>query len=166
MEEYPPWRETLAEFSKGREKLDRALAGLTENQLDWALDPESWTIRQYVQHLADGLMIWAMFIKQALGDPGGEFKLQWYWAISQDEWAEIWAYARRGIGPALDLYQAVQASLVQLLEAIEDPQENSLQINLRPGESYQTTIQDAVLTQVEHLAGHLQDIERILQENS
>ena len=44
----------LTAFAAGPEDLDRALAGLSESDLDLARGPEKWTIRQIVHHIVDG----------------------------------------------------------------------------------------------------------------
>ena len=41
-------------YADGPAKLEAALAGLSEPDLDLALTSDSWTIRQIVHHIADG----------------------------------------------------------------------------------------------------------------
>jgi uncharacterized damage-inducible protein DinB len=98
--------EVLEDYADGPNRLEAAIAGLPETGLDVALSSDSWTIRQIVHHVADGDDIWKVFIKRAIGNPEGEFTLEWYWQIPQDEWAEHWAYGRRAIEPSLALFRA------------------------------------------------------------
>ncbi len=166
MEKYPPWQETLQKFQQGPGRLVQVVEGLSGEELDFKVGPESWSIRQNVHHLADGLMIWSMFIRQTLGNPGGEFKLQWYWDIPQDEWAELWGYADREIQSSLDAYKAIQENLSSLLRVVGNPKAYSLRIVWADGKVFPTTIEDAVLTQIDHLGSHLKDIARILNKIS
>ena len=108
--------ETIAHYADGPKRLEAAITGLSATSLDVALSNDSWTIRQIVHHLADGDDIWKVFIKQAIGNPGGEFVLEWYWQVPQEEWAERWAYWERAIEPSLALYRASRCHIVQLLE--------------------------------------------------
>ena len=107
-------------------------------------------------------MIWGMFIRQALGDPGGEFKLQWYWGRTQDEWTEIWNNSSRDIQSSLDLFRANQESMLSILSFIEKPESYSLQMNLPGGDVHTHTIENAIRWQSIHLADHLEDIRKIL----
>jgi hypothetical protein len=85
----------IARYAAGPNQLETAIAGLSEGELDIAESDGTWTIRQIVHHIADGDDIWKVFIKRAIGNPGGKFDLQWYWAMPQDEWVKSWAYASR-----------------------------------------------------------------------
>jgi hypothetical protein len=158
------WKKYLEKFSRGYGKLSSLVESLSEEDLNSSLNEDSWTIRQIIHHLADGAMIWGMFIRQALGDPGGEFKLQWYWDRTQDEWAEIWNYSGRDIQSSLELYGANQDSMLSILGSVEKPESFSLQMNL-PGEKVHThTIENAIRWQNIHIANHIKDIRQILGE--
>jgi hypothetical protein len=78
----------ILDYGEGPNLLEKALTGLSEANLDISPLDDGWTIRKIVHHA---------FIKQAIGNPGSEFNLQWYWQIPQDEWAELWNYERRTI---------------------------------------------------------------------
>ena len=93
---------------KGPALLERALAGVRDADLDAPSSGGGWTIRQIVHHIADGDDLLKTFIKMALGNERGEFRLDWYWALSQDEWAEHWVYARRSLDVSLALLEAPQ----------------------------------------------------------
>lgn len=96
----------LAGFAQGPDRLEAAIDGLSNESLDLALSSQSWSIRQIVHHLADGIDLWKGFIKQAIGCPGTSFSLSWYWETPQDDWARMWTYAGRPVGSSLALYRA------------------------------------------------------------
>ena len=52
----------IARYIEGPKLLERALAGLTEADLDTAPAKGGWSIRQIVHHLADGDDLWKMGI--------------------------------------------------------------------------------------------------------
>ncbi|GAH29566.1 unnamed protein product, partial [marine sediment metagenome] len=85
--------DTIARYADGPFQVETAIAGLSEGDLDIAESDDNWTIRQIVHHVVDGDDIWKVFIKRAIGNPGGKFDLQWYWEVPQNEWVKRWAYA-------------------------------------------------------------------------
>jgi len=153
--------EIIAHYASGPERLEAALAGLSDDELDVALSDDSWTIRQIVHHVTDGDDIWKEFIKRAVGNPEGEFTLQWYWEIPQDEWVELWAYEERAIDPSLALFRANRAHTVQLLAHATDAWERSLSIRWPNGETQEISVGWVVGMQAQHVEGHLDDIRRI-----
>jgi len=70
--------ERLALLAAGADALAAALDGLSEADLDRSPAPGAWTIRQIVNHLADGETIWSIFLRMALGVPDASAQLEWY----------------------------------------------------------------------------------------
>lgn len=156
------WESSLSDFAKCTDQLEAAVQQIPEKDLNRSLDENSWSIRQIIHHLADASLIWSMFYRQALGDSGGDFKLGWYWAKSQDEWGEIWDYSSRDIQSSLELYKACNQSMVELLSSADDPKGKYLLFNF-PGEETQTmTVEGTVRWQRIHLKQHLDEIRKIL----
>jgi uncharacterized damage-inducible protein DinB len=143
--------------------LAAALAGLSEGALDIAERDDTWTIRQLVHHIVDGDDIWKVFIKRAIGNPGGTFDLQWYWEMPQDEWVESWAYASREIEPSLALFRANRGHIVQLLAHVPEAWEQSLLVRWPNGVQQQVSVASVVEMQARHVTGHLDDIRRARQ---
>jgi hypothetical protein len=153
--------EIIANYASGPDRLEAAITGLSDGELDMALSDDSWTIRQIVHHVTDGDDIWKQFIKRAIGNPEGEFTLQWYWEIPQDEWVKLWVYEERAIEPSLALFRANRAHIVQLLEHATDPWEKSLSIRWPNGETQEISVGWVVGIQAQHVEGHLDDMRRI-----
>jgi hypothetical protein len=153
----------LDTYAKGPAQLDQILNGLTADQLDQSLSSDTWTIRQIAHHIVDGDDIWNTCIKIALGNPEGEFHLQWYWDQTQVEWAKKWQYKTRSLVISLALFQANRDHIVELLRLMPECWERSARIHW-PGETEEgrITIQDVVKMHNNHLAGHLEDIQAIL----
>jgi hypothetical protein len=153
----------IARYADGPNELETAIAELSEGELDIAESDGTWTIRQIVHHIADGDDIWKVFIKRAIGNPGGESDLQWYWAMPQDEWVKSWAYASREIGPSLALFRASRGHIVQLLEHMPEVWERSLLVRLSNEEEEEVKVAWVVKMQAEHVPGHVDDIRRARQ---
>jgi len=153
----------LTAFADGPRRLEAAIAGVTETNLDISLSSESWTIRQIVHHITDGDDIWKTFIKQAVGNPGGEFNLEWYWQIPQNHWSTEWAYEDRPIEPSLALFRANRNHLSQLMKYIPDAWDKSLRIRWPDGTEQEVDIEWVVVMQTHHIDGHIEDIRRICE---
>ena len=153
----------IAGYAAGPNQLETAIAGLSEGELDIAESDGTWTIRQIVHHVADGDDIWKVFIKRAIGNPGGKFDLQWYWAMPQDEWVKSWAYASREIGPSLAYFRASRGHIVQLLEHMPEVWERSLLVRWSYEEEEEVKVAWVVKMQAQHVVGHVDDIWRARQ---
>ncbi len=153
----------IAEYAAGPNQLETALAGLSEGELDIAESDDTWTIRQIVHHVADGDDIWKVFIKRAIGNPGGKFDLAWYWEMPQDEWVKSWAYASREIEPSLALFRSNRGHIVQFLEHMPQAWERSLFIRWSNGEEQEVSVAWVVEMQAQHVIGHLDDIRKARQ---
>ena len=151
---------TLACYADGPAQLAAALLGLKEADLDLGPAEGGWTIRQIVHHIADGDDLWGACVKMALGSQTG-FSLQWYWARSQDEWAEVWHYADRALEPSLALFRANRAHIVQLVEQVPDAWSRHMLIQMRDGSERSVTIGDVISMQAGHAQGHIADIRTI-----
>jgi hypothetical protein len=104
----------LANYQHIPDLLESALQGLSEADLDLNRG-EGWSIREVAHHLVDGQSLFAMCIKALVGTAGIELPMTWYFAISQDEWASRWAYARRPLCPSLDAYRSGIGEIADLL---------------------------------------------------
>lgn len=142
--------------------LQKAIQELTESELNLAENSSSWTIREYIHHMVDGDDIWKVFIKRALGNSQGAFLLDWYWQMSQEDWARAWHYAERAIEPSLALFAASRAQVAQLLRSTSGSLDRHLVMGLPDGNEQLVSIREIVEMQTRHIEGHIADIQRIL----
>ena len=146
-------------------RLEAAIAGLNEAQLDLALE-EGWSIRAYVHHTVEGEYLWQVLLRTMVGSDGIELPFQWYFIQSQDRWAEKWAYDRRPVGPALDLFRANTRSLVEFLRCVPEAWECSGRITWPEAkEETRLTVRDVVLIHLRHMDGHEADIRAIREKH-
>lgn len=151
----------LNQYLQLPEQLEAALAGLSEPDLDFSLG-QGWTIRQYAHHVIDGEALWQMNIKVVLGNDGAFFPFTWYFTHPQDEWADIWAYARRSLEPAMVLFRANTQNLVELLRHTPGGWEHFGRV-IWPGADKEThfTVRQIVEMHIRHVEGHSADIRAI-----
>jgi uncharacterized damage-inducible protein DinB len=156
--------EVLSRYREGTLHLEQAVRGLSDMELDTAPTGGGWTIRQIVHHLVDGDVLWTTCIKAALGNPEGEFSLQWYGTHSQDVWAQRWEYAQRAIGPSLDLLKATRSQVLELLGRVPDAWERTINVRLPSGDLEVVSVGTIVEMQSEHVPHHMKRIREILGE--
>ncbi|MDF2719085.1 MAG: Glyoxalase/bleomycin resistance protein/dioxygenase superfamily protein, partial [Paenibacillus sp.] len=97
----------LALYASGPDKLEAALAGLCEADLDLAIAPGKWTIRQQVLHVVDLELAAAHKLKYILADsePGRSYVSS---RFEQDAWAEGMNYAERPIAAEVALFRLLR----------------------------------------------------------
>jgi uncharacterized damage-inducible protein DinB len=155
----------MARYMEGPELLRRTLADLNEADLDTAPAEGGWTIRQIVHHIADGDDLWKTCIKQALGNEEAEFTLDWYRALSQDNWADHWAYAQRPVDVSLALLKAARDHVMQLLEHVADGWNKSAGFREPNGEIVRVPVGFIIEMQADHVLHHIKRIKTIVNQN-
>lgn len=155
--------ELIKQYADGIIHLSEAIAGLSGTELDTALDDNHWTIRQIVHHVADGDELWKTCIKSAFGS-NEPFNMNWYWDISQDNWVELWHYAKRDVEPSLALLQANREHIIQLLTVIPNALEQDITVNWPEGQQ-KGAVRDVIKMQVGHLTEHIAEIHAIRQKH-
>ncbi len=158
--------EILGLFKQGPSILENALAGLSDNELDYSPSNGGWTIRQIVHHIADGDDLWKTCIKIALGNEQAEFTLKWYLALPQIEWAKRWSYENRSIDASLALLRANRGHILQLLEYAPDGWTKSVQFRDSNGEIEALPVGIVIQIQADHIVHHVKRILAIRQEIS
>lgn len=156
----------IGHYADGPARLEAALSGLTDSELDLSLGKDAWSIRQIVHHIADGDDLWKMCIKAALGNSDGPFTLKWYWDKPQMEWSASWSYASRSVESSLTLLDANRHHIVELLENVPDALEKSIRLQPPHGDEVHITVREVLEMQVRHMTGHTQDIQAIRLANA
>ena len=152
----------ITRYLEGPELLAKTLADLKKSDLDIAPTKGGWTVRQIVHHIADGDDIWKTGIKQALGDDQIEFSLDWYQTLTQDTWADRWAYAQRPIEESLALLRAIRNHVIQLIEHVPNGWNRAVGFRNKDDVTEILPVGFIIEMQSNHLMHHLKQIESIL----
>jgi uncharacterized damage-inducible protein DinB len=156
--------EALGRYISGPDKLEAALAGLSESDLDLSRALGEWTIRQIVHHLVDGDAMWSQCIRMALGASGCTFDLSWY--PGNDPWASELDYAGRAIEPAVALFRAQRSCIAQLLERFPDSwQHHVVLVATWVPQGQQMRVDALVNLLTEHVAEHVEEIQRVREQH-
>jgi hypothetical protein len=113
----PAMEERKAKIQKIRElpdKLEEAVKGLNDAQLDTPYRDGGWTVRQVVHHLGDSHMNSFLRFKWMLTEDTPTIK-----TYDQDEWAKSPEYALP-IAPSMKLIRGLHERWVVMLEAISE----------------------------------------------
>lgn len=145
----------LQAFLQTHEQLQRAIEGLSEEQLQIREAPGKWSITEVLAHLADHSIVVSFRIRDILADT--EARLP---AFDQDRWV---SGQKSNQGRAEDIL-AVFKSLLQfnslLLSRLDEAGLAKTGVNFKGAT---VRIPDIVRGFVRHVQGHLGQIERIKQ---
>jgi uncharacterized damage-inducible protein DinB len=146
-------------YAQGPQRLQEALAGITEQDLALANDPGEWSIRQLVHHIADGDDLWMHAVKAALARPGCHYRHDWY--TTDNASAELLDYAGRAIEPALLLFQANHEHILQLLRHLPGALDRFILFAWPNQEEQPMAVRDILFGQAMHVAIHCNEIQEI-----
>jgi len=142
-------------------RLETVIEGLSELDFDLKLE-SGWTIRQYVHHLVEGEYFWQVNLRAIVGTDGILFPFTWYFGLTQDEWADRWAYDKRSLEPSLSLFRASTWNLVEFLRNVPDAWEHFGRITWPKGkEETRITVCEIVEIHLGHMDQHVEDIQEI-----
>jgi hypothetical protein len=121
--------EKIARFQQSEQWLRDAIAGLSDADLSAHPIPGEWSIREIVQHMADGEIIAAGRLRRVLAEPTPE--LAGYDAAA---FGEVMHYQALPVGTAMDVFSAVRNHSVAIIENLDAAQWNRSGIHTEYGE--------------------------------
>jgi hypothetical protein len=98
-------------------RLQSAVAGFSEEQLETLYRPDGWTVRQLVHHVADSHMNAYVRTRLALTEDWPAVK-----GYREAGWAELEDARTAAVSTSLDLLHALHARWVQLLASLDEQQ--------------------------------------------
>jgi len=160
MEPYTSIGEVLAAYVAGPEMLDAALAGLTDDGFGQRIAPGEWSVREIVQHLIEGDLMWGECLKVAIVQPGFSWPLDWY--TGNDPFASALRYDARALGPTLALFRAHHAYIAEMLRQLPDVWDHPLTVSWPwIAEAHTFTVAAIVAMQARHVVRHCAEIAAI-----
>ena len=157
-------QEILDQFLYGAEHLEKAVAGLTDEQFDLSVGPGEWSIRQIVHHLADDGDAWAMNIKKAIASPGAWVRFDGF--PGNDVWAEAIGYALRPVAAAVALVKAHRMELAELAATFPERWNQTLAVLDSDGKKVaEMSVSDMIKGNEGHVHDHILVIEEIRKKH-
>jgi len=106
----------MEQYGAGIGAVEAALADITDDELDRRpAEPDSWTARQVVHHLADSEAMAYTRLRRLVADDDPHLA-----GYDEPVWAQRLHYEDRPIEPSLAVVRAVRTSSLQLLGALTD----------------------------------------------
>ncbi|MDO3410766.1 bacillithiol transferase BstA [Saccharibacillus sp. CPCC 101409] len=99
------------------DRLEEAIEGLSEEQLDTPYRPGGWTVRQVVHHLADSHMNAYLRLKFALTEDGPTIK-----PYEESDWAKLPDASTLAVGASLILLRGLHTRWTFQLESLTPEQ--------------------------------------------
>lgn len=134
--------------------LARAIEGRAPAVLARPEQPGSWSAAGVLQHLADAEVAWGWRLRQVLS--AERPRLEGY---DQDAWARRFDYAHADAGAALELFAAVRASNLRLVERLGEEDLARVAVHAERGEE---TVAHMLRLNAGHDLVHLTQLERVL----
>ena len=106
----------LAVLSSTASTLRAAVAAHTPATLAQRPAPEQWSVHEIIVHLADAEVAFAYRLRMMISAPGVRIQ-----AFDQNAWASSMQYARLDLELALDRFDALRRSNLELLANLADP---------------------------------------------
>jgi len=158
--------EALTEFGKGPDKLEAAVTGLSEADLDRVGGHEGWTIREIIHHLAEADARQITFTRIALLSCGHTFEFSWH--PGNRAMAAMLNYAGLPVAPSLALFRANREHFSQMLESLlsNSPAVWDYYLIAKASpeeEGAKVTVSEWVTGMTSHLQEHLVEIEVIAE---
>jgi hypothetical protein len=145
--------EVLDPYCQGPDRLEAAVEGLPESDLDLTRAPGEWSIRQIVHHLVDGELHWLTPVKMALVESG---RIYAHNLMDEDRWADALDYAGRPTGPSLDLFRALRAHVAQLLRCLPDSRERC--VSFGDDAEWKPSVAELIAAMNRHSEEHIEEI--------
>lgn len=137
-------------------RIGALLAGRSADDLRWSPSPSRWSIAQIVAHLADAEVVGAYRFRMILAAPGTAIQ-----AFDQDVWAREMSYQTRDAAASLALFAALRASLLQLVDGLDDEKLDRFGIHAERGKE---SVRHLISLYAGHDLNHLAQIGRLIAE--
>ena len=145
-------------YADGPRRLEGAVAGLSEEELNFKPGPEHWSILENVVHLADTDLVAATRLRYVLAQPGATLV-----SFDQNAWATTLQYSSQSAPDALALFRAVRGSTAELLRRAPVEAWGYAGVNTQSGLQ---TVEWIVEHFAEHVQGHVKTIAKRRQQHA
>lgn len=147
--------QVVESFAHGYSKVAQAIEGLSEEAVNFKPNPNSWSVKEIIVHLADTESVLIQRMKKVLSEDNPLLT-----AFDQDQWADRLEYAAADFSVSLELIRLQRESFLPTLRRLKPEEWQRAGIHTEIGK---LTFSDIAHKAVSHLEGHLGQIERVLQ---
>ena len=145
----------IEEVETAPQRLEKAIRGLGEEQLDTPYRPDGWTVRQVVHHLADSHMNSYCRFRMALTEDSPAIL-----AYQEAAWAELSDAKVGPVAPSLEILRGVHGRWTALLRSLNEEQWKR---TFRHPERGKSPLDEAAALYAWHSRHHIAHIERLAE---
>ena len=150
---------TLEAWRRMPADVERAVAGLSESELDLRDGADTLSIREIVHHLVESNLVASNIVIAALAKSGSVF--DWSWVTPGGTWFERLGYSRVPVAPALAALRAICEHLAAVVGASADGLSREVQLLDAPGAKlYPRSVAGVLRQEVDHAREHLGEVAR------
>jgi hypothetical protein len=151
------WDGLIQEWGEISTRIERAIEGLNDHELDARGGPEGWSIRETVHHLVEANQIASNIVIAAMANTGGIY--DWSWVNPDRSWMRRTGYDKAPVEPALATLKALSEHLKELLKTSPDAGACEIQLLDAVGAEPRTvTVVEVLQEEVNHAQEHLKEI--------
>jgi hypothetical protein len=152
--------DVLGSWLMVRANIEKAIEGLSDEDLGLRGGADGWSIRETVHHLVEANLVAAHMILAALAKNG--YTYDWSWVYPNDAWMRALGYHAVPVRPALAFLGALCEHFAAVIAASPDGLARGVQLLDSPGaRPYPRTIREVVLEQIQHAEDHLRTVAEI-----
>ncbi|WP_163875582.1 DinB family protein [Paenibacillus favisporus] len=143
----------IQEYASGYAMLREAIEGLTEEELRYKPAPDQWSIHQIIIHVADSEMSSTSRLKTVLAEDEPTLI-----SFDQDAWANNLGYDLLDREQYLQLFKLLRLSMQTILDNLTNEQIERVGVYI---DQARFSFKQLLVFRVEHVRGHLAQIERV-----
>jgi hypothetical protein len=145
--------ELLERFRRGPELVAAALTGAAGAEVDFRPDPEHWSVRQIVAHLADSECVGSYRFRKVIAEPNPT--IEWF---DEKAWAESLDYKKRKYSGSLETFRRIRGENYELLKDVPEEAWSRTGVHSKLGP---VTLLDLLRIYAEHAEGHTRQIRSV-----
>ena len=139
-------------YAVGHSLLLEALAGLSEEELNFKPAPEKWSIKEVIIHVSDGELVAVDRMKRVIAEDNPLF-----FKFDPDLWSGRLHYGALDMQMHLDIFKGLRLSMVSVLNEIQTAEWDRAGVHNIAGKQ---TLRDIVVMFTGHIDRHILQINR------
>lgn len=140
------------------ETIEKAIAGLGNDELDHKVRKDAMSPRETALHLVEANIVACSMMIAALGASGSTY--DWSWLYPNSAWIERMGYGNAPVEPALAALKGLCRHFANLINARPDALRCEIRLFDSPGaETYTLSVAGILRQELDHAAEHLGDLE-------
>src|SRR5688572_10784003 len=142
------------EWLRLSETIEKAIAGLSDDELDRRAKKDAMSPRETVHHLAEANIVACSMMIAALGASGSVY--DWSWLYPDTRWVKRMGYGKAPIEPAIAALKGLCRQLANIINARPDALQCEVKVFDSPGaETYALSVAAILQQELDHAAEHL-----------